>query len=168
MRLAFVVILCSALVGLLGTSTFAVAQQKTAKECTAEWQAHKADNQAKGITEKAYVAQCRAGTPSSSTTAEPAAAPAPSAPSPATPAATTPSTRAAPTATTPTGANQFAAEDQAKAHCPSDIVVWANLSSKIYHFGGYKDYGNTKKGAYVCEKDATAQGFRAAKNEKHP
>jgi len=122
----------------------------------AEWQAHTADNQAKGITETAYVAQCRAGTPSSSTTA----APAPGTPSPA--------TTAGPAATTPTGANQFAAEGQAKAHCPSDTVVWANLSSKIYHFGGYKDYGHTKRGAYMCEKDATTQGLRAAKNEKHP
>jgi hypothetical protein len=69
---------------------------------------------------------------------------------------------------TPTSAGQFAEESEAKAHCPSDTVVWVNLSSKIYHFHGNKDYGNTKSGAYVCEKDATAQGFRAAKNEKHP
>ncbi len=163
MRPAFGFVLCSAFLAVLGTSTAAVAQQKTVRECVAEWQAHKADNQAKGITETAYVAQCRAETPSSSTTA----APAPSARSQATTAAT-PSTSAAPAATTPTGANQFAAEGQAKAHCPSDTVVWANLSSKIYHFGGYKDYGHTKRGAYMCEKDATAQGIRAAKNEKHP
>lgn len=168
MRSTSAVILCFTLAGLFGASTSAIAQQKTVKECTAEWQAHKADNQAKGITEAAYVAQCRAGTPSSSTTTAPAPAPAPSATPRATTAAT-PSTSSAPTATTPpTGANQFVAEGQAKAHCPSDTVVWANLSSKIYHFGGSKDYGNTKKGAYVCERDATAQGFRAAKNEKHP
>jgi hypothetical protein len=168
MRSAFAVILCSSLAGLLGTSTYAVAQQKTARECTAEWQAHKADNQAKGITEAAYVAQCRAVTPSPSTTAAPAPAPTPSAAPRAATATAPPATSPAPAATTPTGANQFAAEAQAKAHCPSDTVVWANLSSKVYHFGGYKDYGTTKKGAYVCEKDATAQGFRAAKNEKHP
>jgi hypothetical protein len=80
----------------------------------------------------------------------------------------TPSTSSAPAATTPTAGNQYAAEGQAKAHCPSDTVVWVNLSSKVYHFSGYKDYGKTKRGAYVCEKDATAQGFRAAKTEKHP
>ena len=33
---------------------------------------------------------------------------------------------------------------------------------------GYKDYGNTKSGAYMCERDATSQGMRASKNEKHP
>jgi hypothetical protein len=68
----------------------------------------------------------------------------------------------------PTGANQFANEALAKAHCPTDVVVWANLGSRIYHFSGHKDYGNTKQGSYMCEKDALGQGIRAAKNEKHP
>lgn len=77
-------------------------------------------------------------------------------------------TSSTPAAKTPTDTGQFTEESQAKAHCPSDNVVWANLSSKVYHFHGSKDYGNTKSGAYVCEKDATAQGCRAAKNEKHP
>jgi hypothetical protein len=48
------------------------------------------------------------------------------------------------------------------------LDVWVNLSSKVYHYRGYKDYGTTKKGAYMCEKDATAQGNRASKIEKHP
>jgi hypothetical protein len=52
--------------------------------------------------------------------------------------------------------------------CGSGTIVWANLDSKIYHFTGNKDYGNTKSGAYMCERDATGQGMRAAKNEKHP
>ena len=52
--------------------------------------------------------------------------------------------------------------------CGSGTIVWANLDSKIYHFTGNKDYGNTKSGAYMCERDATSQGMRAAKNEKHP
>ena len=68
----------------------------------------------------------------------------------------------------PAGANQFAAEGAAKAHCPTGLVVWVNLDSKIYHFSGNADYGHTKQGAYMCEKDAEAQGMRAAKNEKHP
>jgi len=68
----------------------------------------------------------------------------------------------------PAGANQYTTEVQAKVRCGSGTVVWANLDSKIYHFTGYKDYGNTKAGAYMCERDATSQGMRAAKNEKHP
>ena len=58
-------------------------------------------------------------------------------------------------------------EAQAKAHCPADLVIWANLDSKIYHFSGHKSYGTTKKGTYMCEKDAGGQGFRASKTEKH-
>jgi hypothetical protein len=141
-------------------STAAFAQQKSVKQCTEEWQKNKADNQAKGITEKAYVAQCRNGGAAAQPTAAPAPAPT-ATPSPA--AAPKPTIAAA-----PSGANQFASEAQAKSRCPSDTVVWVNTNSKVYHFSGHKDYGNTKKGAYMCEKDATTAGDRAAKNEKHP
>jgi hypothetical protein len=47
-------------------------------------------------------------------------------------------------------------------------VVWANLNSHIYHFSGYRNYGTTKDGAYMCESDTVAAGFRAPKNEAHP
>ena len=52
--------------------------------------------------------------------------------------------------------------------CPSDTVVWINLTSRIYHFSGNRNYGNTKNGKYMCERDAVAAGMRAAKNEPHP
>ena len=42
------------------------------------------------------------------------------------------------------------------------------LRSRIYHFARSKNYGKTTRGAYMCEKDTAAAGFRAAKNEKHP
>jgi hypothetical protein len=151
------------------------AAQKTAKACRDEWRANKADNQAKGVTEKAYVTQCRAGTaaaqpapaPEKKTTSAPPPAPAP------TPAQTPPPSRsttqaAPPAATVPTGANQYSTEAQAKARCGTGTVVWANLDSKVYHFASYKNYGTTKSGAYMCERDATSQGMRASKNEKHP
>lgn len=158
------------------------AQQKTAKACRDEWKANKADNQAKGITEKAYVTECRAGTnaappttPAATTTTappakqetstKPATMPTVAAPAAKQPPATKPTATAAPA---PTGANQFTTEAQAKGHCPSDTVVWANLKSKIYHFAAAKSYGTTKSGAYMCEKESMGEGFRAAKNEKHP
>jgi hypothetical protein len=149
----------------------AATPQKTVKACQEEWRANKDANQAKGITEKAYVTQCRAG----GTAAAPAPAPAPAqtktttapAPAPA-PSAPPASTAARPATTAPVGANQYATEVQAKMRCGSGTIVWANLDSKIYHFTGNKDYGNTKSGAYMCERDATSQGMRAAKNEKHP
>jgi hypothetical protein len=76
-------------------------------------------------------------------------------------------TRTAPTGS-PSGAGQFATEAEAKATCPVDTVVWVNLTSKIYHFSGTHNYGTTKNGAYMCEKDTAAHGMRAAKNEQHP
>lgn len=61
---------------------------------------------------------------------------------------------------------QYASEAEAKAACPGDPVVWANIGTKVYHHAGAGTYGKTKRGAYMCEKDTAAAGFRAAKNEK--
>jgi hypothetical protein len=155
--------------------------KKTEKECKEEWSANKAANQANKITEKAYVETCREGGAASTTPMAPAAkekTAAPTAPiapaakektaAPSAPMAPEAKTTSAPATGSPSGANQFASEAQAKAHCPAGLVVWANLESKIYHFSGHDDYGHTKKGAYICEKDAMSEGMRAAKNEKHP
>src|SRR6266849_4428327 len=172
------VILCFAVLGFSSLPSQSWAQAKTAKACTEEWRAYKAGFQAKGITEKAYVAECRSGG-----AATPAAAPAPAAPAPAAPApkptvaAPTPAPATAerpaqapvarvPSNGTPPAAGQFATEAQAKATCPIDTVVWVNLRSKIYHFSGTHNYGNTKDGAYMCERDTAAQGMLAAKNEQ--
>jgi hypothetical protein len=176
--------------------TAATSGQKTARACRDEWRANKAANQANGITEKAYVAQCRGSASPAQTTAAPqppppapppTAAPAapapaptaaPAAPAPA-PTAAAPSSRPAPPApptagpapgipASPAGANEFSTETEAKTHCPTDTIVWVTLPSNIYHFTGTRYYGNTKRGAYMCERDATAAGMRAAKNETHP
>ena len=207
MRQQIAVVMCSVVLGLMTLSSAAIAQQKTAKECREEWRANKAANQANGVTEKAYVAQCRGGAahgnhcgsgvesqaqsgqwrygkgrpsrggaapaqPTAAPAEPPAPAPAPTAapaaPSP-NPTATAPPSRPAPSVSaSPVGANEFSTEAQAKAHCPSDIVVWVNLTSKIYHFSGTRSYGTTKHGAYMCERDTVAAGLRAAKNEKRP
>jgi hypothetical protein len=156
------------------------SSQKTAKECLAEWRADKAGMQARGVTEKTYVEQCKAGGATPSATA-PESKPTAAAP-------TRPPSRPAPTATqaTPTAApapaqlpspsrggatleaGQFVDEASAKARCSTDTVVWVNLPSKIYHFAGTKSYGTTKRGAYMCEKEAIAAENRASKTEKHP
>ena len=165
-------IICSAIIGALAFSFPVHAQQKTAKACQEEWRANKADNQAKGVTEKAYVTQCRSGAATAQPQSpSPASSSSQSTTAPAAPAATTaakPATqqRGTPATAAPAGDNQYVAEAQAKARCPSDTVVWVNLSSKIYHFAGHKDYGHTKSGAYMCEKDAVGQGLRASKAEK--
>lgn len=142
----------------------APAQQKTAKQCAQEWTANKAAIQASGKTKKAFVAECRGQTAAAAPT-QPTPAPAPTY-SQRGAAQPTTTGRQRQTSTSPTGGAQFTSEVQARAHCPSDTVVWVNLGSGVYHFSGARDYGRTKRGAYMCERDTA--GFRAAKNEKHP
>jgi len=161
------------------TPTPATGAAKTAKECRDEWRTNKDANKAAGVKEKDYVAKCREGgaapapknaapAPATPPPTTAAPAPAPAAPAPTATAPARPAPSPAPAAAAPTGANQYSTEAQAKVRCPSDAVVWVNLHSKIYHFSGYRNYGATKEGAYMCEKDAVAQSFNAAKNEKHP
>ena len=128
---------------------------KSASQCNEEYAANKAAIRASGQTKRSFVAACRAGNESvpQGAAAAPAPVPAPATYNPA-PAAT--------------GAGQFTSDQQARARCPSDTVVWLNTRSRIYHFAGTRDYGNTKQGAYMCEADARAAGDRAAMNEHHP
>jgi hypothetical protein len=65
-----------------------------------------------------------------------------------------------PTAPLPT----FPTEQQAQQHCPADTVVWVNLPTGIYHFQGERWYGNTKSGAYVCQREVDRAGDRATRN----
>lgn len=147
------------------TATPALSQQKTVKACQQEWRANKAANQAAKITEKAYVEKCRAeantGGKTNAATTAPKSAPS---------ASTSPAARPSRTTGVRSNANamEYSSEAQAKASCGGDTVVWVNLQSKIYHFAGHRDYGHTKSGAYMCERNTAAAGFRAAKNEKHP
>ena len=63
------------------------------------------------------------------------------------------------------GAEKFPTAAAAAAHCPGDVVVWSSFSkSKAFHLAASRYYGKTKHGAYVCEKDALAAGFHAAKS----
>jgi len=122
-----------AVVGLLALSQSAVAEQKTTRQCN-DWSANKASIQASGKTKRVFMAECRGVA---------LAAPA--------------------SAAAPADKGQYATEAEAKASCPSDVVVWVNSSSKIYHSSGSRSYGKTRSGAYMCEKDSVAAGFRAPK-----
>ncbi len=142
-------------------STASQAEQKTAKASEAEWRANKASIQGSGKTKKAFIVECRSGT------GQAAAAPSPTAAALAQPPANTRTAKRTRQGTiVSTGASEYATEIEAKAHCPGETVVWANTRSKIYHFAGARAYGNTKAGAYMCEKDTASLGFRSAKNEK--
>ena len=60
--------------------------------------------------------------------------------------------------------DMFSNEDAAQKHCPSDVVVWLNIPTGVFHFKGQRWYGATKSGAYVCKKEAEKEGDRATRN----
>jgi len=64
----------------------------------------------------------------------------------------------------PTPAPHFHSEQEAKQHCPNDTVVWVNTKTGVYHLKGERWYGATKDGAYVCRKEADAEGDRMTRN----
>lgn len=79
MNIRPILIVCTAvIVSAIAFSATPSLAQKTAKACQEEWRANKAANQANKITEKAYVAKCRAesGTPAVATPTPAPAAPA--------------------------------------------------------------------------------------------
>ena len=61
--------------------------------------------------------------------------------------------------------DRFSTPAAAAQHCPNDTVVWSTLShAKVFHLSGSKYYGKTRHGAYICEKEAEAAGYHAAKH----
>ncbi len=134
MKTMFSVVLCAAALGVMALSPSALAQQKTAKQCNDEWAADQVAIRANGKTKQVFVAECR-GVPLKPRTA----------------------------AALPLGERQFAAEGDAKASCPGDTVVWVNLRSRVAHTSGTRSYGQTKQGAYMCEKASVEAGYHAAR-----
>jgi hypothetical protein len=157
------------------SSAPATGYAKTTSQCDAEYAANKAAIRASGQTKREFVAACRAGNETFPQGAAAAPAPAPAQTPPQT-GSLFPSQQPVPPAPAPTnygnpaptGAGQFASPQEAQSRCPGATVVWVNEHSHIYHFAGTRDYGNTKRGAYMCEADAQAASNRAAKNERHP
>lgn len=156
-------------------STPAPGSAKTASQCNAEYAANKAAIRASGQTKREFVAACRAGNENIPQGAAAAPAPTP-APAPTQSGSLFPWQQPAAPAPAPTnyanpaatGAGQFASAQEAQSRCPGATVVWVNEHSHIYHFAGTRDFGNTKRGAYMCEAEAQAAGNRAAMNERHP
>lgn len=123
------------------------------------------------VTESAYAGlkdkiSANQATPATASDSKPAATP--SSKASATTAPSAKSTASTRSGAGTSGAGEFKSEADAKHHCPSDLVVWANTESKVYHYSGSTDYGKTKQGAYMCQKESDGDGFRAARNEKPP
>ena len=150
------------------------AGQSVMRLCASQWKDAKAAGTTGGQSWPQFLAQCRTRQGS-------AAAPSGGfAPAPAPAPATTPASQSgslfpwwqqsAPASTPGAPATprvgEYATELAARARCPSDTVVWVNTPSRIYHYSGTRYYGNTRRGAYMCEADARAAGYRAAKNRQ--
>jgi hypothetical protein len=145
------------------------------KKCGSEWQAAKAAGTTNGQTWQEFLKSCREQ--KSAGMGGGAAQPTQAAPAPSmhtVPAPPSTQTGQAPVAVPAAlGASEFRSEQQARARCPSDTIVWVNNLSRVYHYNvvsshGHNFYGNTKDGAYMCEADARAAGDRAARDERHP
>jgi hypothetical protein len=160
------------LFGLVVGGSNSASAESVMKTCASQWKQAQTTGTTGGQSWPQFLAQCRthqgsAAAPSGGFAPAPAPAPAPasqsgslfpwwqqSAPS------STPGAPATPRA------GEYTTELAARARCPSDTVVWANTPSRIYHYSGTRYYGNTRRGAYMCEADARAAGYRAAKNRQ--
>jgi hypothetical protein len=158
-----------------GAPSTAVSNQSVMKQCGAQWQSAKAAGTTNGATWPQFLKDCRARLASTTSApsqggfapAAPAPAPAPS-PAPTQSGSLFPWQQPAAPAPAATGTGGFASPQEAQYRCPGATVVWVNEHSHIYHFPDTRDYGHTKRGAYMCEAEAQASGNRAAKNERHP
>jgi hypothetical protein len=152
---------------------FSANAESIMKMCGDQWKAAKAAGATNGETWPQFLAQCRAHQQSSVVATAPADATAPApAPTmhtvPAPPPTPVPAEPPYSSLPTPMDNGEFASDQQARAHCPTDTVVWVNTRSRVYHFAGTHNYGHTKEGAYMCEAEARAAGDKAAMNEHHP
>jgi hypothetical protein len=55
-------------------------------------------------------------------------------------------------------AGKFQTEDQAKKHCPGDVVVWVNLATRLYYPKGHLWYASSKGGVFECRREALEEG----------
>jgi hypothetical protein len=181
MRSSFVSWLTAAAIafGLSIAGPTAANAQSVMRECASEWKQAQAAGTTGGQSWPQFLAQCRtrhgaAAAPSSATIApKPAPAPAPALASqsgslfpwwqPSAPASAPASNAGAPS--TPR-ADEYTTELAARARCPSDTVVWVNTPTRVYHYSGTRYYGHTRRGAYMCEADARAVGYRATRSRQ--
>jgi hypothetical protein len=56
----------------------------------------------------------------------------------------------------------FTSEQQARQHCPGDVVVWIDPTIAVYRLKGQKGYAKTNRGAYACKTDADRTGAHLA------
>ena len=137
--------------------------------CARQWKDAKAAGTTGTQTWPQFLGQCRTRMASAATPSSGTFAPAPAPASTAAPQSGSlfPWQRPpAPASSSAPRPGEYVTELQARARCPSDTVVWVNSPTGIYHYSGTRYYGHTRRGAYMCEADAHAAGYRAARNRQ--
>jgi hypothetical protein len=76
----------------------------------------------------------------------------------------TPDTAVPDTDAAETTQTRFDDPQAAQNKCASDVVVWVNTNSGVFHFPGTRWYGATANGTYECEADAVSEGDRPSRN----
>jgi hypothetical protein len=154
------------------TASTVGAGQSVMRLCASQWKDAKAAGTTGGQSWPQFLAQCRTrqgspATPSGGFATTPAPVPAAASQSgslfPWWQQSAPASAQGAPTAPR---VGEYTTELAARARCPSDTVVWANTPSRIYHYSGTRYYGQTRRGAYMCEADARAAGYRATRSRQ--
>jgi hypothetical protein len=166
----------AALVLLPSSGANAASSRDRMKDCARQWDAMREAGRTKDVRYRDFQRTCLSAAPEAVTPREAERAPARVPDQRTTTAPRAPEQRNTTAPRTPerritTGARteepgQFENESAAKLHCAGDTVVWVNTSSRVYHFSGHRNYGTTKRGAYMCQQASERAGFRAAKNEK--
>ena len=145
--------------------------------CASQWKEAKAAGTTGGRTWPQFLAQCResrtaAASPSGGFAPAPAPAPAPASASASQSGSLFPWRKQSSAPASNVGspstlrAGQYTTELAARARCPTDTVVWVNTPTGVYHYSGTRYYGRTRRGAYMCEADARASGYRAARGRE--
>ena len=57
-----------------------------------------------------------------------------------------------------------APSNQTQVSAGTDVTVWVNTRTGVYHYSGSPWYGKTVHGAYMSESQAKAEGDRASAN----
>lgn len=57
-----------------------------------------------------------------------------------------------------TPAGQFRTEEQAKKHCPNDVVVRVNLSTRLFYTKGHFLYQSAGVPTFECRREALEEG----------
>ena len=58
---------------------------------------------------------------------------------------------------------QFNSEEQARIHCPYDVIVWVNPHQRLWYPHNSKHYANDGVGGFACKEEAVKARYKQGK-----